>query len=265
MILAAGRGMRMRPLTDLTPKPLLCVGGKPLIVWHVERLAAAGVHNIVINLAWLGEHIATHLGDGSRYGVQLRYSTETTVLETAGGIAQALPLLGGAPFLVVNGDVWCDWDVSEAHAAAQRLQRRDLHAWLWLVDNPAHHPEGDFLLHPGEGTVYSPEQPALAPADKETHAVGTDSEVSNALRNGKNDGDNGAVPLTFSGIGVYHPALFSGLPRGRPAKLAPLLRQAMRQGRVGGQRYRGAWVDVGTPQRLQTLDRQLNRESSIGR
>jgi len=227
MILAAGRGERMRPLTDHTPKPLLCVGGKPLIVWHIERLAAAGLRDIVINLAWLGEKIATHLGNGSRYGVRLRYSPEATALETAGGIAHALPHLGHAPFLVVNGDIWCDWDASAAHAAAQQLQRHDLCAWLWLVDNPAHHPQGDFYLQDGR---------CLTTDNPPAHAEPT---------------------RTFAGIGVYHPALFAHIPTGQSAKLAPLLRQAMQHQRVGGQHHTGAWVDVGTSARLHALDAQL--------
>jgi len=228
MILAAGRGIRMRPLTDHTPKPLLCVGGKPLIVWHIERLAAAGLREIVINHAWLGEKIEARLGDGSHYGVRLHYSPETTALETAGGIAQALPLLGDAPFLVVNGDLWCDWDASAAYDAARVLQRRDLLAWLWLVDNPDHHPEGDFCLTP-------------------------QARVCDA-----GYGDF----LTFAGIGVYAPALFSAIAGGQAAKLAPLLRQAMQAGRVGGQHYAGTWVDVGTPQRLQALDARLGTLTS---
>jgi len=237
MILAAGRGARMRPLTDHTPKPLLCAGGKPLIVWHVERLAAAGLCDIVVNLAWLGEKIQAYLGDGSRYGVRVQYSCEDVALETAGGIARALPLLGGEPFLVINGDVWCQWDAAEGYAAAQRLWQHDLHAWLWLVDNPDHHPQGDFCFRPtGTGFLR-----VCAPA-----RAGDASDPEPVL-----------AAFTFSGIGVYHPALFADIGAGRAAKLAPLLRQAMREGRVGGQHYTGAWVDVGTPTRLQALDARL--------
>jgi len=235
MILAAGRGERMRPLTDHTPKPMLCVGGKPLIVWHVERLAAAGMREIIVNLAWLGERIVEGLGDGSRYGVRLLYSRETTALETAGGIAQALPLLGRAPFLVINGDVWCDWDARAAHAAARALYQHDLLAWLWLVDNPDHHRQGDFGFTP---TSRLQECTAPLPPD--------------------------VTALTFSGIGVYHPALFAGVAAGQAAKLAPLLRDAMRQNRVGGERYGGAWVDVGTPARLRELDARLRRAGADG-
>jgi len=232
MILAAGRGERMRPLTDHTPKPLLCVGGKPLIVWHIERLAAAGLREIVINLAWLGEKIQTYLGDGRRYGVQLLYSPETTALETAGGIAQALPHLGPAPFLVVNGDIWCDWDARAAYTAAQRLQQGDLCAWLWLVNNPPHHPQGDFYLHAQRCLV-------------STHAAAYPCAQT-------------ARSLTFAGIGVYHPALFADLPTGQANTLAPLLRDTMQRGRVGGQHHPGAWVDVGTPARLHALNAQLS-------
>ncbi len=146
MILAAGRGERMRPLTDTLPKPLLPVAGKPLIVHHIERLAAAGIRHLVINHAHLGEMIETRLGDGSEWGVEIRYSSEETALETGGGIFRALPLLGEAPFLVVNGDVWCDVDFSRLQLPAGRL------AHLVLVSNPTHHPRGDFLLR-GERVV----------------------------------------------------------------------------------------------------------------
>ncbi|WP_338615990.1 N-acetylmuramate alpha-1-phosphate uridylyltransferase MurU [Pigmentiphaga sp. CHJ604] len=221
MILAAGRGERMRPLTDTTPKPLLPAGGKPLIVWHIERLARAGLRDIVVNHAWLGARIEEALGDGSRWGVRVRHSSEATALETAGGIRQALPLLGDEPFLVINGDIWTDWDPALAQAAAGDLSRQDRLAWLVLVDNPAHHPTGDFHLAPC-GLV--------------------------------RDGD---PRLTFAGIGVYQPALFAGLPAGEPARLAPLLRAAMARGQVGGMHHRGRWTDVGTPQRLADLDASL--------
>ncbi|MFW7348969.1 MULTISPECIES: N-acetylmuramate alpha-1-phosphate uridylyltransferase MurU [unclassified Pigmentiphaga] len=221
MILAAGRGERMRPLTDTTPKPLLPAGGKPLIVWHIERLARAGLRDIVVNHAWLGARIEEALGDGSRWGVRVRHSAEATALETAGGIRQALPLLGDEPFLVINGDIWTDWDPALAQAAAGDLSRQDRLAWLVLVDNPAHHPTGDFHLA-SCGLV--------------------------------RDGD---PRLTFAGIGVYQPALFAGLPAGEPARLAPLLRAAMARGQVGGMHHRGRWTDVGTPQRLADLDASL--------
>lgn len=220
MILAAGRGERMRPLTDRLPKPLLSVGGKPLIVWHLQRLAAAGIRDIVINHAWLGHEIERALGDGREYGVWIRYSAEAAALETAGGIAQALPLLGGAPFLVINGDVWCDWDPALAFGLARDLPEGG--AWLLLVDNPAQHPAGDFHLA----------------ADGRVHA-------------------QGEPRLTFAGIGVYHPSLFADVVRGTAAPLAPLLRQAMARDLARGARHAGRWTDVGTPQRLAGLDAEL--------
>jgi N-acetyl-alpha-D-muramate 1-phosphate uridylyltransferase len=217
MILAAGRGERMRPLTDATPKPLLEVGGKPLIVWHIERLAVAGFRKLVINHAHLGTQIETALGNGSRFGVSIAYSPEGEALETAGGIANALPLLGKAPFLVVNGDIFTDYDFG-------RLNHRlddGLLASLVLVDNPAHNSNGDFALQ-GDRVM-----------------------------------EQGRQMKTFSGIGVYHPALFAAIARGSKAKLAPLLRAAMRSGKVGGEYHAGFWTDVGTPQRLAELDATL--------
>jgi MurNAc alpha-1-phosphate uridylyltransferase len=221
MILAAGRGERMRPLTDHTPKPLLDVGGQPLIVWHIQRLAAAGFTDIVINHAWLGSRIEAALGDGSRYGVRLAYSAESTALETAGGIATALPLLGSAPFVVVNGDVLTDVDFAALRPTLAALDGSRRLAHLLLVNNPPHNPAGDFGLLP-EGSV------SASAADGEG--------------------------LTFSGIGLYHPALFAHTPAGQPAKLAPLLRAAMAQQQVSGQVHRGLWLDVGTPERLAEAD-----------
>ncbi len=228
MILAAGRGERMRPLTDTCPKPLLAAGGKPLIVWHIERLAAAGITELVINHAHLGQMIEDTLGDGAAFGVRIAYSPEGTALETAGGIARALPLLGNAPFLVVNGDVFCDTDFAALRDAGAQLQAGGLLAHLLLVPNPAHHPDGDFGLLP-------------------------DARVTD---------DGRGERLTFSGIGAYHPALFAALPPDRPAKLAPLLRTAMAAGQVSGARHDGRWVDVGTPQRLAELDASLQRPSA---
>ena len=218
MILAAGRGERMRPLTDRTPKPLLQVGGKPLIVWHLERLARAGFSDIVINHAHLGAQLEKALGDGGQFGVHIQYSAEGEALETAGGIAYALPLLGNEPFLVVNGDVFCDFDFS-------RIMQRPMDgvvAHLVLVDNPLQHPHGDFVLDHGKLV------------------------------------EEGDTRLTFSGIGIYRPELFASVVRGSKAKLAPLLRAEISQGRVSAEHYRGHWVDVGTPERLQALDQQLN-------
>ncbi len=217
MILAAGRGERMRPLTDHTPKPLLPVGGKPLIVWHIEKLAQAGFRDIVINHAHLGSLIEAALGDGRQFGVSIRYSPEAEALETAGGIANALPLLGNEPFLVVNGDVFCDYDFARI---PKTLPTSRL-AWLVLVDNPGHNSGGDFAL--------------------------VDDQVQS----------DGATKWTFSGIGVYRPQLFDAVARGSKAKLAPLLRAAMAQGQVGGELFAGRWLDIGTPQRLAELDAEL--------
>jgi len=220
MILAAGRGERMRPLTDRLPKPMLAVGGKPLIVWHLERLAAAGIRDIVINHAWLGHEIENALGNGSAYGVRIRYSPESTALETAGGIAQALPLLGDAPFLVMNGDVWCDWNPDSASALAASLP--DGGAWMLMVDNPVQHPNGDFHLA----------------SDGRLHA-------------------QGEPRLTYAGIAVYHPSLFKTVPRGTAMPMLPLFRQAMADGLAQGAHHTGRWTDVGTPQRLADLDAEL--------
>ena len=218
MILAAGRGERMRPLTDHTPKPLLKVGSEPLIGWHIRRLKNAGFTEIVINHAWLGEQIEATLGTGAQYGVSIAYSPESTGgLETAGGIATALPLLGDAPFLVINGDVLTDIDFNSARQAAASLQTSNLLAHIWLVPNPPHNPEGDFSISP-DGQVHS----------------------------NKTEG----VVLTFSGVGIYHPDLFNNTPANQIAKLAPLLREAMNQHRVTGEQHHGLWLDVGTTERL---------------
>lgn len=246
MILAAGRGERMRPLTDTTPKPLLQVGGKPLIVWHIERLVAAGIRQLVINHAWLGEQIVQALGDGGRYGADIRYSAETHALETAGGIVQTLDFFQDQPFLVVNGDVWCDWDPADATAAAAAMQANGRLAWLLLVDNPPQHPGGDFCLDE-RGRVYdkpAADAPALGATTDTVKAVAAAGRLGSAL--------------TFSGIGLYHPDLFQGIPQGRKAALAPLLRTAMQEAKVCGVRHEGIWVDVGTPDRLAALDRQLS-------
>jgi len=217
MILAAGRGERMRPLTDHTPKPLLVAGGKPLIVWHLERLAAAGFTEIVVNHAHLGQQIEATLGDGSPWGLHIQYSPEPPgALETAGGIATALPLLGEQPFLVVNGDVWCDWDFNRARHLADRP------AHLVMVANPEHHAGGDFSLD-GERVIYA----------------------------------NGEQTLTYAGIGVFSPAFFADVQPGTIKKLRPLLDAAIRLGTLTGERFAGRWVDVGTPQRLTELDQEL--------
>ena len=220
MILAAGRGERMRPLTDHTPKPLLPAGGKRLIEYHLEALASAGFREVVINLAHLGDQIRDHLGDGGRYGLSIAYSQEPEgALETGGGIFNALPLLGDAPFLVVNGDVWSDYPFKE-------LREPQGMAHLVLIDNPEHNPKGDFALE--EGRVKSEGEPRL----------------------------------TFSGIGLYRPELFDGCEPGA-FPLAPLLRAAMAEGAVSGERFTGHWLDIGTPQRLEALNQALaeNRKS----
>ncbi|MDO9635746.1 MAG: nucleotidyltransferase family protein [Thiobacillus sp.] len=225
MILAAGRGERMRPLTDHAPKPMLVVGGKPLIVWHIERLSAAGFTRIVINHAHLGQQIEDALGDGAAFGVTIAYSREGSALETAGGIATALPLIDAEVFLVVNGDIYCEYDFSRLAGPMARLAAGRDQAHLVLIDNPPHHPQGDFVLEAGRVTAT-----LLTP---------------NPSR------------LTFSGIGVYHRALFADTPAGEKAPLAPLLRQAIDAGRASGEHFTGRWVDVGTPERLQQLDESL--------
>ena len=239
MILAAGRGERMRPLTDHTPKPLLGAGGKPLIVWHIERLVNAGITELVINHAHLGEKIEKVLGDGSRFGAQIQYSAEASALETAGGIANAMPFLlrshgggfegEGSPFAVINGDIYCDYDFARLPERAAALLASGDAAHLVLVDNPAHHPNGDFLLQAGR--VIPTGDPQLTTNDS---------------------------LLTFSGIGLYQPSLFSHIPRGSVAPLAPLLRAQIALGKVSGEHHAGFWLDVGTPQRLQELDEYLH-------
>ena len=229
IVFSAGKGERMRPLTLTTPKPLLVAGGRPLIVWHLERLAAAGFDEVVINTSWLGDQFEPALGDGSRWNLRLHFIDEGAVpLETGGGILNALPLLGDAPFLVVNGDVWTDVDF----ATLPRDPTGDAH--LVLVDNPVQHPRGDFILH-------------------------DDGRVSDA-------GD--APRLTYAGVGIFRPTILNGWrevigrTEGAAATppqfgLAPMMRHAMNQGRVTGQYHGGRWTDVGTPERLAQLDESL--------
>lgn len=221
MILAAGRGERMRPLTDHVPKPLLQAGGRPLIEWQIARLVRAGFTELAVNHAHLGVQIEAALGDGARLGARIRYSPEAVALDTAGGIANALPLLGDAPFAVVNGDVYCEYDFRGlAEAARQLATDPGADAHLVLVNNPAHNPGGDFALR--EGRLVE-----------------------------------GGARLTFSGLGVYRPALFHGITAGSRAALAPLVRAALAHGRVSGEHYAGYWLDVGTPERLAALDARL--------
>ncbi|MCH4564117.1 nucleotidyltransferase family protein [Halomonas sp. EGI 63088] len=218
MILAAGLGTRMRPLTDHCPKPLLPAGDRPLIAHHLERLAVAGISEVVINVSYRAEQIIAALGDGSDFGVSIAWSREETPLETGGGIRQALPLLGEAPFLLINGDIWCDLDPASLPPLGDDL------AHLVLVDNPDHHPAGDFHLD-DRGRVHARGEPRL----------------------------------TFAGISLLQPSLVADQAPGAFA-LAPLLRRAMRAGLVGGHHHRGAWIDVGTPQRLDELDRRLRAD-----
>ncbi len=225
MILAAGYGKRLRPLTLTTPKPLVPVAGKPLITYHIERLARAGFTDLVINHGWLGEKIEQTLGDGSHWGVNIRYSPEGEPLETGGGIAQALPLLAeGAvknpdPFVVLNGDVYTDIDLNTLHLPKGML------AHLVLVDNPEFHPTGDFCLHKGRVSA------------------------------------TGEHKRTFSGVSVLSPALFNGCKVGTTFALAPLLICAMEQGKVSGQYHGGFWTDVGSTLRLQALEYQLQNQN----
>jgi MurNAc alpha-1-phosphate uridylyltransferase len=219
MILAAGKGERLRPLTLHTPKPLVRAGGVPLIEYHLRALQVAGFTDVVINHAWLGQQIEDYLGDGQRLGLNIRYSPEGEPLETGGGVFRALPLLGDEPFLVVNGDIWTNCDFTALNAPIKGL------AHLVLVDNPLHHPAGDFALVGGE------------------------------VR------DNASLPrLTYSGIAVLHPQLFAGCSDGA-FKLAPLLRDAMAKGLVTGEHFTGRWVDVGTHERLAEVEQILAVQS----
>lgn len=222
IILAAGRGERMRPLTDRVPKPLIEVGGKPLIVHHIEKLAMLGCERVVINHAHLGGMIEAALGDGTRYGLTIDYSREGEALETAGGIANALAMLGTAPFIAVNADVYSEFNYARLTAAAGSLG--DANAHLVLVDNPEHHPAGDFALRGSEISL---------------------------------DGER----LTFSGLALYRPAMFAEIAPGTRVALAPLLRKQIAAGHVHGEHFRGRWCDVGTPERLT----RLNRDLRVGR
>ena len=221
MILAAGRGERMRPVTDRIPKPLLPVAGKPLIVWLLERLVRTGITELVVNVSHLGAMIEKALGDGTALNARIAYSREAEALETAGGIAAALPLLGEAPFVVVNGDIHTDFDFARLIPRATALSAEGALAHLVLVDNPPHHPHGDFALEQG--------------------FIST----------------RGEQRFTFSGIGAYHPRLFAGLRSGQKHQLATLLREPITARRVSGEHYSGRWIDVGTPERLEVVDRLL--------
>jgi MurNAc alpha-1-phosphate uridylyltransferase len=217
MLLAAGRGERLRPLTDRIPKPLVPVAGKPLIAWHLERLAASGCREVVANVSHLGQQIVDYVGDGERFNLCVRFSREAEPLETAGGIAQALPLLGREPFLLVNGDIYCEIDFRPllSHALGDNL------AHLVLVPNPPQHPKGDFSL---DGGVI---------------------------------GNDGTPRYTYAGVAVMSPRLVESVNRGDKAPLAPLLRTAAGQRRISGERFGGLWQDVGTAERLAELEAQL--------
>ena len=233
MILAAGRGERMRPLTDTCPKPLLKVRGRPLIVWHILNLVRAGITEIVINHAHLGHMIEEVLGDGSRYGARIAYSPEETALETAGGIANALHLLGDAPFLALSGDIYCPYfDFEQVKDALQDEdmwgqplppEKRDA-CWLYLTPNPWHNPNGDFAL-----TMYS---------------------VANS----------GSPMWNFSNIGVYRPEMFAHIQPGTHAGLGKLIRQYAERGLAGGEVYEGEWVNVGTVAQLDELNAPLAKK-----
>jgi N-acetyl-alpha-D-muramate 1-phosphate uridylyltransferase len=215
LIFAAGRGERMRPLTDTTPKPLLRAGAKTLIEYHLENLAAAGVREVAINTSHLAAQFPQALGDGSRWGLRIAWSYEgSQPLETGGGMLRALPLLGDAPFIAVNGDIWTDFDFSTLPQNPQGL------AHLVVVDNPPQHAHGDFVLR--DGSLFDEPSPRL----------------------------------TFAGIGVYRPTLLAGHAPGKFSTV-PILRAAMHEGKVSGEHHAGAWNDIGTPQRLAELDRNL--------
>ena len=251
MLLAAGRGERMRPLTDRTPKPLLVAGGKPLIVWHLEKLAAAGITEVVINHAWLGEQIPAALGDGSAYGVHITYSAEGEALETAGGIARALPLLtrdepDNAPFAVISSDAWSDLDYARLTEVAQRLAAGEGDCWCLMVDNPGHHRGGDFALDNGHLKLAGTAHKASAGNNTQT---ATNPE---------------ADALTYAGIGVFTPAMFRDIADGTRAPLRPWLEKAITAGRALGDHHRGQWFDIGTPARLEELDRLLTPPTHDG-
>jgi len=242
LLLAAGRGERMRPLTDFLPKPLLEVQGKSLLNWHLETLQSAGIKEVVINLAWLGEKISAALGTGEAFGLKIDYSPENEALETAGGICQALPILAPEDyFIVMNGDIFCpNFPLAQLLTVLKkmRLATEKKLAHLILVPNPSQHPDGDFYLQKGVVCAAEDLKISIPPGLR---------QKSNLLPH--------AERLTFSGIGIYHRDLFNGLVRGEKAKLAPLLVAAMAKNQVTGEKYLGSWHDVGSPNRLNELNR----------
>ncbi len=222
MILAAGRGERMRPLTDTTPKPLLTVGGKPLIVHQIVRLAGAGFTELVINLGWLGQQIEAALGKGAHWGVQIEYSREPEgALETAGGIAFARPLLGEAPFLVINSDIWMDYPLEHLHG-----MQPDGDAHLVFINNPPHHPGGDFAIDNGRARL------------------------------------DGAPKYTYSGLGVYRPELVNDIPDG-PWPLRPVLNQAIVNNRITAELHAGQWMDIGSLERMVEAEKILVQSGAL--
>ncbi len=229
MILAAGRGERMRPLSDKTPKALLVAGGKPLIVWQIEALARAGFRDIVINAAWLASQLVEALGNGDAFGVRIRWSLEAEPLEVAGGIATALTLLAPGPALIVSGDLWTRFDYAELASRAQAMAQNPAppRVHLVMVPNPDFHPQGDFALDDGRVAL------------------------------------DGKGKMTFGNIGLYDTVLFSELPRGVKLKLLPLFRDWITRGWVSGERYDGPWANVGTPAEVAALDRRLGPRSRI--
>jgi N-acetyl-alpha-D-muramate 1-phosphate uridylyltransferase len=223
MILAAGRGERMRPLTDRVPKALLSVGGKPLIFWHLEKLASAGFKRVVINHAHLGDQIEAAVGDGSRWQLAVLYSREPEALETAGGLRNAQALLDCEAFAVVNADVYSSYAYAGLPQALSRLTPGGRQIHLVLVDNPPHHPRGDFGIREGQAVLHS------------------------------------ETLLTFGGLSAFRTQVFEQVPQGQKQALAPLLREHIARGQVSAEHYRGLWIDVGTPQRLAELDTLLLR------
>lgn len=246
MILAAGLGTRMRPLTDNCPKPLLKVAGKALIQHHIEKLVSAGIDEIVINHAYLGHMIEEALQDGQQFGCRIVYSAEQQPLETAGGIINALPLLKNGSeeqyFLLLNGDIWLSEEFSQLEHIASKMEKQNLLGHLWLVDNPEHNPQGDFFL-----ADKSNDQLLANVSEKEL-------DVQKELKSGKD--------LTFAGASILSTALFTGLPQ-EPLKLAPILKQAMAQQKISGQHFIGDWIDVGTPERLQQVELLINRQQQV--
>ena len=219
MILAAGYGKRLRPLTETTPKPLLPVSGKPMLQHHIERLSALGVTELVVNTSWLAEQIEDYFGDGHRFGVSIRWSREQQPLETGGGIANALPLLGNEPFLLINGDVWTDFPL---RLIRDKKLEANTDGWLLLVENPDHNPQGDFALHDHQVTY------------------------------------EGSPKYTFAGISLLRPQLFPAHPKAEPCfPLRDILRPAINANRIGGEVYTGDWCDVGTVERYQKINQQL--------